>query len=380
MTKKFVFFFGNNTADGEGSMKEALGGKGANLAEMSLLKMPVPAGFTISTEYCLLYNKNNGVLSPAIKAEVKKNLALVEKVMGRKFGDIKDPLLVSVRSGARVSMPGMMDTVLNLGLNDHTIKGLIAKTGNPRFAYDSYRRFIQMYGDVVMNAGEGLERDPYHVILDDFKKKMKYGNDLELTVEDLSALIELFKKETLKLTGKSFPEDPFEQLWGAIGAVFESWNNQRAKTYRRMHGYSDTWGTAVNVQAMVFGNMGDDSGTGVCFTRNPATGEKMFYGEYLMNAQGEDVVAGIRTPQPISQLEKENAKIYKELLGISTRLENHYKEMQDMEFTIQQGKLWMLQTRNGKRTGMAAIRIAWRWWSRSLSHRNRPSCASIPSS
>jgi pyruvate, orthophosphate dikinase len=356
--KKSVYFFGDGKADGNGSMKAVLGGKGANLAEMTLLKLPVPAGFTVSTDMCHVYEQRGHKLTPQLKKEAEQNLAKIEKVMGKKFGDAKDPLLLSVRSGARASMPGMMDTVLNLGLNDISVEGLVSKTGNPRFAYDSYRRFIQMYGDVVMKVGEGLEHDPYHVIMDKFKSDHGYKSDLDLNVEDLKALIDLFKKETRERAGKLFPQNPLDQLWGSIGAVFESWQTRRAQDYRRLNNIPTEWGTAVNIQAMVFGNMGKSSGTGVCFTRDPATGEKRFYGEYLMDAQGEDVVAGIRTPLPISRLQKADPKMYNLLYKYCIKLEKHYRDMQDLEFTIQQGKLYMLQTRNGKRTGAAAVRIA----------------------
>ncbi|MBL7032993.1 MAG: pyruvate, phosphate dikinase [Candidatus Delongbacteria bacterium] len=357
-TRTAVYYFGDGKADGNGNMKELLGGKGANLAEMTLVGLPVPAGFTISTEMCHAYEKAGHKLKPALKQEVQQNLAKVEKVMGKKFGDADDPLLLSVRSGSRASMPGMMDTVLNLGLNDISVEGLNAKTSNPRFSYDSYRRFIQMYGDVVMKAGAGLEHDPYHLILENYKTEHGYKSDLELKVKDLKAVIELYKAETRRLTGSIFPQDPLQQLWGSIGAVFQSWKTRRAQEYRRQNKIPSDWGTAVNIQAMVFGNMGKDSGTGVCFTRDPATGEKRFYGEYLMDAQGEDVVAGIRTPLPISRLEKANPKIYRQLYGYCRKMERHYTDMQDLEFTIQQGKLFMLQTRVGKRTGSAAVRIA----------------------
>ena len=356
--RKSVYFFGNGKADGNGSMKEILGGKGANLAEMTLVRIPVPAGFTVSTEMCHVYEQRGRKLPPQLKKEAEQNLEKVEKVMGKKFGDAEDPLLLSVRSGSRASMPGMMDTVLNLGLNDISVEGLSRKTGNPRFAYDSYRRFIQMYGDVVMKVGEGMEHDPYHLILDEFKNEHGYKSDLDLTGDDLRALSELYKEETRERAGKLFPQKPLDQLWGSMGAVFESWQTRRAVDYRRLNNIPSNWGTAVNIQAMVFGNMGEDSGTGVCFTRDPATGAKKFYGEYLMDAQGEDVVAGIRTPLPIARLEKTNPKIYRQLFGYCSKLEKHYRDMQDLEFTIQQGKLYMLQTRDGKRTGAAAVRIA----------------------
>ena len=357
---KFVYFFGLGKADGETGMKNLLGGKGANLAEMINIGIPVPAGFTISTEVCTYFYKNKRTYPAQLKTEVLEALKKVEKSMGAKFGDRENPLLVSVRSGARVSMPGMMDTVLNLGLNDTTVNGLVKETRNERFAYDAYRRFVQMFGDVVLGLkpkGKD-EHDPFEVIMDKVKGEKGVKLDLELETDDLKRLVALYKKEIKAKTGKTFPEDPYEQLWASIGAVFESWNNERAIAYRRINKIPEEWGTAVNVQSMVFGNMGEDSGTGVAFTRDPANGEKKFYGEYLLNAQGEDVVAGIRTPQPITELEKQLRKPYQELLAIYKKLEKHYREMQDMEFTIQKGKLWMLQTRAGKRTGLAAIKIA----------------------
>jgi len=358
--KKFVYFFGNGKADGKSEMKNLLGGKGANLAEMTNMKLPVPAGFTISTDVCTYFYEHNEKYPNQLKEEVLSALKKVENAMGAKFGDNGNPLLLSVRSGARVSMPGMMDTVLNLGLNDVTVKGITKQTNNERFAYDAYRRFVQMFGDVVLGLkpkGKD-EHDPFEVIMDKVKKEKNITEDLELTTDDLKNLVKLYKAEIKKKTGKTFPEDPYAQLWAAIGAVFESWNTDRAIAYRRINKIPEGWGTAVNVQSMVFGNMGEDSGTGVAFTRDPATGEKMFYGEYLINAQGEDVVAGVRTPQPIIKLEKDLKKPYEELLKIYKKLEKHYREMQDMEFTIQKGKLWMLQTRAGKRTGVAAIKIA----------------------
>jgi len=367
---KYVYFFGDGKAEGAAKMKNLLGGKGANLAEMANLGIPVPAGFTITTEVCTYYYANKEKFPPELKKEVEAALKGVEKSMGAKFGDAKNPLLVSVRSGARISMPGMMDTVLNIGLNDETIKGLIAKTGNERFAYDSYRRFVNMYADVVMGLKpeSDKEHDPFEVIMDEVKEKRGVKLDTELTTEDLKELVVKFKALVKKRLGKPFPEEPMAQLWGGIQAVFGSWNIPRAKAYRQIHGVPEDWGTATNVQAMVFGNMGDDSATGVAFTRDPSTGENYFYGEYLTNAQGEDVVAGIRTPQPINRakkvakgvntLEDEMPKIYKQLVGIRNKLEKHYREMQDIEFTIQQGRLWMLQTRTGKRTAAAAIRIA----------------------
>jgi pyruvate,orthophosphate dikinase len=359
MAHKYVYSFGEGKAEGKAEMKELLGGKGANLAEMSNLKIAVPAGFTISTEVCIYYDKNKKY-PPELEAEITDALKKVEKVMGTTFGDASDPLLLSVRSGARASMPGMMDTVLNLGLNDVTVKGLIAKSGNPRFAYDSYRRFVAMFGDVVLGLKpvDKDDIDPFEEILEKKKEERKASYDTDLTADDLKELVAEFKDAIKKRTGKDFPEDPKEQLWLAIGAVFESWNNERAIVYRKLNNIPDHWGTAVNVQSMVFGNMGEDCGTGVAFTRDPATGEKKFYGEYLINAQGEDVVAGIRTPQKIAQLEKDMPEIYGQLVNIYQTLENHYRDMQDIEFTIQNKKLWMLQTRVGKRTGFAAFSIA----------------------
>ena len=360
MAVKYVYFFGKGKAEGTAAMKNLLGGKGANLAEMTNLKLPVPPGFTISTEVCTYYYQNNKQYPKGLEAQVEKALAQVEKAMGAKFGDPNNPLLVSVRSGARASMPGMMDTILNLGLNDETVEGLIKKTNNPRFAYDSYRRFVQMYGDVVLGLKpqSKLEHDPFEVIIEEKKKEKGVHQDIELTVDDLKDLVIKFKQAIKEKRGVDFPEDPKEQLWGAIGAVFGSWMNERAIAYRKMYDIPESWGTAVNVQSMVFGNMGDTSGTGVAFTRDPATGENTFYGEFLMNAQGEDVVAGIRTPLPISKLAKINKPVYEQLLNIRSILEKHYKDMQDCEFTIQEGVLYMLQTRVGKRTGFAAIRIA----------------------
>jgi pyruvate,orthophosphate dikinase len=359
MGKKYVYLFGGGKSEGKAEMKELLGGKGANLAEMSNLGIPVPAGFTISTEVCTYYGNNNGY-PPELEGEVTATLAKVEKEMGAIFGDDKEPLLLSVRSGARVSMPGMMDTVLNLGLNDVTVQGLIAKSGNPRFAYDSYRRFVTMFGDVVLGLRPENKDDidPFEEILEEKKKARKVNEDTDLTADDLKELVVEFKETIKKRTGKDFPEDPKEQLWLAIGAVFESWNNERANVYRRLNNIPGEWGTAVNVQSMVFGNMGGDCGTGVAFTRDPSTGDKKFYGEYLINAQGEDVVAGIRTPNKIDQLEKDMPEVYRQLVEVYQRLENHYRDMQDIEFTVQNKKLWMLQTRTGKRTGFAAFRIA----------------------
>ena len=358
--KKYVYFFGNGKAEGRADMKDLLGGKGANLAEMTNLGIPVPAGFTISTEVCTYYYQHNYTYPEGLEDQVMEALRKTEEAMGAKFGDPENPLLVSVRSGARVSMPGMMDTVLNLGLNDETVQGLIKKTNNPRFGYDSYRRFVQMYGDVVLGLKPESEAeiDPFEKILEEKKKARGVQYDTELTADDLKELVVEFKQLIKEKTGQDFPEDPMDQLWGAIGAVFRSWDNERAKVYRKLNNIPDEWGTAVNVVSMVFGNMGEDSGTGVAFSRDPATGEKRLYGEFLINAQGEDVVAGIRTPIPIEKLADIMPDVYKELEGIAEKLERHYRDMQDMEFTIQKGKLWMLQTRVGKRTGFAAFRIA----------------------
>lgn len=358
--QKYVYFFGGKKADGKAEMKNLLGGKGANLAEMVNIGLPVPAGFTITTDVCTYYYSHKETYPRELKKQALESLKKVEKVMKAKFGDKKNPLLVSVRSGARASMPGMMDTILNLGLNDTTVQGLIDKTDNPRFAYDSYRRFVQMYGDVVLGLQpkNKLDRDPFEIIIERKKKANKVVQDTELTAEMLKELVEEFKKEIKKQTGSDFPEDPMEQLWGAISAVFGSWNNERAIVYRKLNNIPVEWGTAVSVVSMVYGNMGEDSGTGVAFTRDPASGENVFYGEYLFNAQGEDVVAGVRTPLPIVNLKNDNARLYKELIDIRNILEKHYHDMMDIEFTIQQGKLWMLQCRVGKRTGFAAIKIA----------------------
>ncbi len=364
LPEKSVYFFAAGEAEGDAKMKNILGGKGANLAEMTALGLPVPPGFTISTEVCTIFNHNKQELPESILKAVREMMARVEKRLGKKFGDASDPLLFSVRSGARVSMPGMMDTILNLGLNDETVEGLAEKSGNARFAWDSYRRFLQMYSNVVM----GMNGSLLEVTLEDYKHAKKCELDTELQVEDLKSIVEQFKKQILESTGKVFPVDPWLQLWGAIAAVFKSWNTPRAKTYREIHGYSDTWGTAVNVQSMVFGNMGQDSATGVAFTRDPSSGEKIFYGEFLVDAQGEDVVAGIRTPNPITKLGAKDSKLpsleelmpvaFKELETVYKKLEQHYRDMQDIEFTIENKKLWMLQTRNGKRTARAAIKIA----------------------
>ena len=357
---KYVYFFGKGKAEGKAEMKNLLGGKGANLAEMTNIGLPVPAGFTISTEVCTYYYANKRSYPKSLQSEVKKAIVKIEKAMGAKVGDVKNPLLVSVRSGARASMPGMMDTILNLGLNDEVAEGLVKKTNNRRFVYDSYRRFVQMYGDVVLGLKpvHKDEIDPFEVIIEAKKKSKGVHLDTELTADDLKDLVSLFKNAIKEKTGSDFPQDPMTQLWGAVGAVFGSWNNDRAIAYRKMYDIPESWGTAVNIQSMVFGNMGDDSGTGVAFTRDAATGENVFYGEYLMNAQGEDVVAGTRTPLPMSQLAKDNPTIYGQLDKIRKKLEKHYRDMNDIEFTIQQGKLYMLQCRAGKRTAFAAIRIA----------------------
>ncbi|HEX2696030.1 MAG TPA: pyruvate, phosphate dikinase [Acidobacteriota bacterium] len=360
MTHKYVYFFGAGGAEGNKGMKDLLGGKGANLAEMAGLGLPVPPGFTISTEACILYYKNRKRIPGEVHKEVEKNLARLEKALGQKLGDATNPLLVSIRSGARASMPGMMDTILNLGLNEKTAAALVAKTGNPRFVYDSYRRFVQMYGDVVLGLKpvEKDDIDPFEAIIEAKKRERGIHQDTDLTAKDLKDLVARFKAAIKEKTGHDFPEDPMKQLWGAIGAVFGSWNNDRAIAYRKLYDIPEFWGTAVNVQTMVFGNMGLDSGTGVAFTRDAATGENVFYGEYLMNAQGEDVVAGIRTPLPIADLRKDDPKALAELEKIRHILEKHYTDMMDIEFTIQQGKLYMLQCRVGKRTAFAAIKIA----------------------
>ena len=364
MAAKYVYFFGNGKAEGDAKMKNLLGGKGANLAEMTSIGLPVPPGFTISTEVCTYYYANNETYPATLDAEVLSHLAEVEKIMGRTFGDPANPLLVSVRSGARASMPGMMDTILNLGLNDVTVKGIIAQSGDERFAYDAYRRFVQMYSDVVM----GMDKHVLEHLLEQKKEARGVHLDTELTAQDWQELVAAFKAAIKEELGTEFPEDPKAQLWGAIGAVFGSWMNQRAITYRKLNNIPAEWGTAVNVQSMVFGNMGNDCATGVAFTRDPSTGENYFYGEYLVNAQGEDVVAGIRTPQPINLFQKKDGDLpameevlpecYTQLAAIRDTLEKHYKDMQDIEFTIEKGKLFMLQTRNGKRTAKAAIKVA----------------------
>lgn len=350
MSKKYVYMF----SEADASMKNLLGGKGANLAEMTKLGLPIPQGFTVSTEACINYYDNGEAISDEIKAQIEDALAQLEKINDKKFGDTEQPLLVSVRSGARVSMPGMMDTVLNLGLTDVAVEGFAKATDNARFAYDSYRRFIQMFSDVV----KGLPKSKFERVLDEIKEEKGYESDLDLTADDLKDVIAAFKGLYKEQLGEEFPQDPKAQLMAAVEAVFGSWNNERAIIYRRKNDISSSWGTAVNVQAMVFGNMGDGSGTGVAFTRNPATGEPGIYGEYLLNAQGEDVVAGIRTPEPITRLEQDMPEAYAEFMKIANNLENHYKDMQDMEFTIENGKLYFLQTRNGKRTAAAALKIA----------------------
>jgi len=367
--KKLTYFFGAGKADGDASMKDLLGGKGANLAEMSRIGLPIPAGFTITTEVCTYFTSHGGKYPENLELAVMASLKQVEHSMGKRFGGAADPLLVSVRSGARASMPGMMDTVLNIGLNDVTVKGLAAR-GNDRFAYDCYRRLVQMYGDVVLGLKpeDDTSPDPFETAIAARKAARGVTRDTELDVDDLKHLVGEFKRLIKQAKGVDFPDDPKAQLWGAIDAVFKSWNNRRAIEYRRINSIPDYWGTAVNVQAMVFGNIGWDSGTGVAFTRNPATGENVFYGEYLLNAQGEDVVAGIRTPQPINEaqrgdselksLETEMPDAYKQLLDVRDKLEVHFKDMQDLEFTIERDRLWVLQTRSGKRTGLAALEIA----------------------
>ncbi len=384
MSTKRVYLFGNGKAEGKTEMKNLLGGKGANLAEMNLVGVPVPPGFTITTETCTEYNElGPDKLKKMLKAEVTAGIENIEKIIGGKFGSKENPCLVSVRSGARVSMPGMMDTVLNLGLNDAAVIGLAEKSGNDRFAWDSYRRFVQMYGDVVMGMKPASkeEIDPFEMIIDEVKEAKGVESDLDLDTEDLKTLVAKFKAAIKDQTGSEFPEDPWEQLWGAVFAVFDSWNTERAIVYRKINGIPGDWGTAVNVQAMVYGNMGENSATGVAFTRDAATGEDIFNGEYLINAQGEDVVAGTRTPQEITlegsrrwaklqnieeadraanypSLEETMPELYKELCELETKLENHYHDMQDLEFTIQDGKMWILQTRNGKRTGFAMVKMA----------------------
>ncbi|MGP8054967.1 MAG: pyruvate, phosphate dikinase [Limisphaerales bacterium] len=362
-TSKYVYLFGNKKADGNGSMKPLLGGKGANLAEMSRIGLPVPPGFTITTEVCTYYYANKKTYPKVLDAQAREGIAFIEKIMGTKFGDQSAmPLLVSVRSGARDSMPGMMDTILNLGLNDATVLALVKATKNERFAWDCYRRFIQMYGDVVMGVQKTKDEDhePFEVVIHKLKHDRHHADieDTKMTVKDLQELVKRFKSLIKERTGSEFPQDPWKQLWGATGAVFGSWMNDRAIVYRRKYGIPAEWGTAVNVQAMVYGNTGDKSGSGVAFTRDPATGEKVFYGEFLINAQGEDVVAGVRTPDPVAKLKAVLPGAFAELEQVRKTLESHFKDVQDFEFTIQDGKLFMLQTRNGKRTGLAAVRFA----------------------
>ena len=384
MSVKRVYTFGNGKAEGKADMRNLLGGKGANLAEMNLIGVPVPPGFTITTDVCNEYYAiGKEKVVALLKEEVEASVKHIENLMGSKFGDVENPLLVSVRSGARASMPGMMDTILNLGLNDEVVEGLARKTGNPKFAYDSYRRFVQMYGDVVlgMKPVNKDDIDPFEAIIEKVKSQRGIVLDKDLSVDELKQLVKLFKEGIKAQTGIDFPTDPMEQLWGAICAVFDSWMNERAILYRKMEGIPAEWGTAVSVMAMVFGNMGETSATGVCFSRDAATGENLFNGEWLVNAQGEDVVAGIRTPQQITKIgsqrwaklqgisEEERAskypsmeeampEIYNQLNELQDKLEHHYRDMQDMEFTVQEGKLWFLQTRNGKRTGTAMVKIA----------------------
>jgi pyruvate, orthophosphate dikinase len=357
---RYVYYFGDGKADGDGKMKPLLGGKGANLAEMTRIGLPVPPGFTITTEVCTHFYENKKSYPPELNEQVSVALAKVEKSAGKRLGDRDKPLLVSVRSGARDSMPGMMDTILNLGMNDEVVEIVAEKTGNPRFAWDSYRRFLQMYGDVVMGVQkrEAEDHEPFETVIEEVKHAAGVEKDTDLSVDHLKSMVEKFKRLIKERTGKAFPQNPHEQLWGSIGAVFGSWNNDRAIVYRRKYNIPHEWGTAVNVQTMVFGNRGDSSATGVAFTRDPATGEKRFYGEYLINAQGEDVVAGVRTPHPVAVLAKEMPAAHKELLLVRERLEKHFRDMQDLEFTVEENRLFILQTRNGKRTGFAAVRIA----------------------
>ena len=362
--QKYVYSFGNKKADGNGSMKPLLGGKGANLAEMTRIGLPVPPGFTITTEVCTYYYANKRTYPKSLQPQIEAGVANMEAILGKKFGDLEKPLLVAVRSGARDSMPGMMDTILNLGLNDQTVLALERASGNPRFAWDCYRRFIQMYGDVVMGVQKRPDEDhePFEIVIEKLKHELFAGDhhaeDTRIDAEGLKELVKRFKALVKERTGREFPANPWDQLKGAVGAVFGSWMNDRAIVYRRKYGIPSEWGTAVNVQAMVFGNTGKNSGSGVAFTRDPASGEKVFYGEFLMNAQGEDVVAGVRTPEPVAGLKAEQPKAFAELEQVRKTLEGHFKDMQDFEFTIEDGKLFMLQTRNGKRTGLAAVRIA----------------------
>ena len=350
MSKKYCYLF----TEGNASMRELLGGKGANLAEMTHIGLPVPQGFTISTEACTQYYEDGQKINAGICAEIMEYVSKMEEITGKKFGDLENPLLVSVRSGARASMPGMMDTILNLGLNEEVVEVMAAKSGNPRWAYDCYRRFIQMYSDGVMEVGKKY----FEQLIDDMKEKKGVTQDVDLTAEDLKELAGQFKAEYKAKIGTDFPSDPKEQLMGAVKAVFRSWDNPRANVYRRDNDIPYSWGTAVNVQSMAFGNMGEDCGTGVAFTRNPATGEKKLMGEFLTNAQGEDVVAGVRTPMPIDQMAEKFPEAFAQFQDVCKTLEDHYRDMQDMEFTVEHGKLYMLQTRNGKRTAKAALKIA----------------------
>ena len=361
---KYVYYFGDGKADGDGTMKALLGGKGANLGEMTRIGLPVPCGFTISTEVCTYYYDHKRTYPKQLDGQIDAAVVKMEKSMGKKFGSVENPLLVAVRSGARDSMPGMMDTILNLGLNDATVEGLAHLTGNDRFAYDCYRRFIQMYGDVVMGVQKrpGEEHDPFEAVIERLKAELfphdPHISDTSLDAIALKELVKRFKALVKERTGKTFPNDPRQQLMGAVGAVFGSWNNERANVYRRKYNIPHAWGTAVNVQGMVFGNMGDSSGSGVAFTRDPASGTKVLYGEFLVNAQGEDVVAGVRTPEAVIGMAKHFPTAYRQLLKVQKTLEKHFKDMQDFEFTVEDGKLFMLQTRNGKRTGLAAVKIA----------------------
>ena len=352
MARKWVYLF----TEGDASMRELLGGKGANLAEMTNIGLPVPQGFTITTEACTQYYEDGREINAEIMGQIEEHIKKMEEITGKKFGDHENPLLVSVRSGARASMPGMMDTILNLGLNEDVVRVIAEKSGNPRWAWDCYRRFIQMYSDVVMEVGKKY----FEELIDKMKEKKGVKQDVELSAEDLHELAEQFKAEYKEKIGKDFPTDPKEQLFGAIKAVFRSWDNPRANVYRRDNDIPYSWGTAVNVQSMAFGNMGDDCGTGVAFTRDPATGNKGLFGEFLTNAQGEDVVAGVRTPMHINEMEQKFPEAFKQFTEVCSTLEKHYRDMQDMEFTVEHGKLYMLQTRNGKRTAQAALKIAYR--------------------
>jgi pyruvate,orthophosphate dikinase len=357
---KYVYYFGDGRADGDGKMKPLLGGKGANLAEMTRIGLPVPPGFTITTEVCTHFYDNGRKYPAELNAQVEAAVAKIEKSLGKKLGDLDNPLLLSVRSGARDSMPGMMDTILNLGMNDKVVEAVARKSGNAWFAWDSYRRFLQMYGDVVMGVQKraGEDHEPFEIVIEEVKHAAGVEKDTDLSVDDVKKLVARFKDLIKERTGKNFPQDPRQQMWGSIGAVFGSWMNDRAIVYRRKYGIPAEWGTAVNVQTMVFGNMGETSATGVAFTRDPANGDKVFYGEYLINAQGEDVVAGVRTPHPVAQLAKEMPKAHAELLKVRALLEKHFRDMQDLEFTVEDNRLYILQTRNGKRTGLAAVKIA----------------------